>query len=145
MKLRVAEPPDAYRQNPPAVVDASVLAAFLFLEPEAAEAEARVNPCTLFAPNILPLEIANVAMNKLRRGIASTQDLIERLTGFDFACVNLREVPAAEAFALAAHYRLSAYDAAYLWLAGELRAPLLTFDNRLAEAGRDYLAQLPPP
>ncbi|KAF0103218.1 MAG: hypothetical protein FD187_450 [bacterium] len=145
MKLIVAEPPATYRRNPPAVVDSSVLAAFIYLEPEAAEVEARVSPCTLFAPNILPLEIANVAMNKLRRGIASAPELGERLAGFDFACVNLREVPAVEAFALAAHYRLSAYDAAYLWLAGELRAPLLTFDNRLAEVARDYLARLPPP
>jgi len=145
MRLLIAEPPAAYRQNPPAVVDSSVLAAFVYLEPEATEAEARIGPYTLYAPNILPLEIANVAMNKLRRGSADANDLSERLSAFDFACIQLREAPPAEAFALAAHYRLSAYDAAYLWLAGELRAPLLTFDARLSEAGRDYLARLPPP
>lgn len=145
MSVLVAEPPAAYLASRPAVVDSSVLATFIYQEPKAAEAEAALRPYALHAPSILPLEVANVAMNKLRRGIADADVLRERLAAFDFACVNLREVPAAEAFALAAHYRLSAYDAAYLWLAGELRAPLLTFDSRLAEAGRDYLARLPPP
>jgi predicted nucleic acid-binding protein len=32
--------------------------------------------------------------------------------------------------------RLSTYDAAYLWLAASLDAPLATFDRRLGEAAR---------
>lgn len=145
MSLFIAEPSAAYRVSRPAVVDSSVLASFIYQEPKAAEAEAALRPYALYAPAILPLEVANVAMNKLRRGIADAEALGERLAAFDFTCVNLREVPSPDAFALAAQYQLSAYDAAYLWLAGELRAPLLTFDARLAEAGRDYLARLPPP
>jgi predicted nucleic acid-binding protein len=145
MSLFVAEPPAAYRVNRPAVVDSSVVASFIYLEPKAAEAEAALRPYALYAPAILPLEVANVAMNKLRRGIADADALGERLAAFDFACINLREVAPRNAFALAAHYQLTAYDAAYLWLAGGLRAPLLTFDGRLAEAGRDYLGRLPPP
>jgi predicted nucleic acid-binding protein len=46
-------------------------------------------------------------------------------------------------YALAMRYRLSAYDAAYLWLAGSLQAPLATFDAKLAGAARDYLAGTP--
>ena len=42
----------------------------------------------------------------------------------------------------AARYELSAYDAAYLWLAAELRAPLATFDRRLAEATQAHLGTL---
>jgi predicted nucleic acid-binding protein len=45
-------------------------------------------------------------------------------------------------YALAMRYRLSAYDAAYLWLAGALQAPLAT-DAKLAGAARDYLAGTP--
>jgi predicted nucleic acid-binding protein len=39
-------------------------------------------------------------------------------------------------------FELSAYDAAYLWVAGHLRAPIATFDARLAAAAKTYLAQL---
>jgi predicted nucleic acid-binding protein len=36
----------------------------------------------------------------------------------------------------AARYELSASDAAYLWLAAELQAPLATFDQKLAAAAQ---------
>ena len=38
--------------------------------------------------------------------------------------------------------RLSAYDAAYLWLAAELKAPLATFDAKLGKAAQRHLGQL---
>ena len=46
-------------------------------------------------------------------------------------------------YQLAQRYNLSAYDAAYLWLAAELKAPLATFDLKLANAARAHLATLP--
>jgi predicted nucleic acid-binding protein len=45
-----------------------------------------------------------------------------------------------EQFALALRYGLPAHDAAYLWLAGFLQAPLATFDAKLAKAARAYLS-----
>jgi predicted nucleic acid-binding protein len=39
-------------------------------------------------------------------------------------------------------WKLSAYDAAYLWLAVELKAPLATFDTRLGNAARSHLENL---
>ena len=50
-------------------------------------------------------------------------------------------MPLADVTALAAQYGLSAYDAAYLWLAVDLRAPLLTFDQRLARAAQQQLGR----
>lgn len=46
--------------------------------------------------------------------------------------------------ALAQRYKLTAYDAAYLWLAERLEAPLATFDVALARAARDYLEPAAP-
>ena len=44
--------------------------------------------------------------------------------------------------ALARHHQLSAYDAAYLWLAADLKCPLATFDERLADAAQAHLSGL---
>jgi predicted nucleic acid-binding protein len=46
---------------------------------------------------------------------------------------------------IAETYSLSSYDTAYLGVAGHLRAPIATFDARLAAAARSYLAPLPEP
>lgn len=143
MSLFIAEPPPGYRLNPPAVLDSSVLSAFVYQEPNAHIALASMQTYALVAPAILPLEVANVAMNKLRRKLASAEDLGKQLGDFDFSCVSLQPVDALEAFTLAAHYKLSSYDASYLWLAGRLMAPLLSFDQKLLKAAEDYLASLP--
>ncbi len=45
-------------------------------------------------------------------------------------------------FNIATRYGLSGYDAAYLWLAAEMRVPLLTFDAKLAIAAKAYLESL---
>jgi plasmid stability protein len=41
-------------------------------------------------------------------------------------------------------FALTAHGAAYLWMAGHLRAPIVTFDARLAAAAKTYLSQLGP-
>ena len=50
--------------------------------------------------------------------------------------MNLREfeVPIPESVALARRETLTAYDAAYLWLAQELDVELVTFDDTLRRA-----------
>ena len=55
----------------------------------------------------------------------------------------LHRVDIAAQVALAQRYGLSAYDAAYLWLAAELKAPLATYDQKLGAAARLHLASLP--
>ena len=144
MTLLVAESSASYRARLPAVIDSSVLAAFIYRENESDLAQGRMSAHILHAPVILPLEIANTAMNKLRRRSASLEDLADRLAGFDFGTIRLLAVPPSETFSLAARFNLSAYDASYLWLAGELHAPLLTFDKKLGAAATEYLGQLPP-
>ncbi len=140
MTPNVAEPPTpVYGLRPPVVVDASGLVAIVFGEPEAAAIIAELEPYELFAPALLPFELTNAGINKHRRGILEAAEVGARLAAFDFSSLHLLPIEPAAVFLLAQRYRLSAYDASYLWLAGELAAPLYTLDKQLAEAAQDYL------
>jgi len=138
--LHVAEPPAHYRVRQPLVVDCSVLAASVFQENTQELAQHHMLHSELHAPYLLQVELANVALKKLRQGFGeeSRAGLLRALE----IDVDLHRVEVQEVAALANQYRLSAYDASYLWLAGELHAPLATFDEKLAAAAREYLAKL---
>lgn len=138
--LYVAEPRGAWLQRPPLVLDCSVLAAILFAEPAAEQAAAQLADHALYAPTLLPFEVANVAVIKQRKG-ATAEEIATALNDFDEQRIELLPVPPESAVAVAARYGLSAYDAAYLWLAAELQAPLATFERRLAEAARRHLGR----
>lgn len=139
-KVYVAEPPAAYRLRPPLVVDCSLLAAVLFDEPERDEALTRMAGCELFAPHLLDFEIASVALKKSRQGLAE----VAACALADYGTLPLRQrtVDLQGQVALALRYELSTYDAAYLWLAAELKAPLATLDRRLGEAAQRHLPSL---
>ena len=138
--LYVAEPPALYLMRPPLVIDCSALAGIVFQESWQAKAQQSISGRTLHAPNLLPYEITSVTLKKLRRGETHAADgLAEAL---DMA-IELHEINAQEAFELAKRYQLSAYDAAYLWLAAELKCPLATFDEKLATAAQTHLSTLP--
>ncbi|GAA4335785.1 hypothetical protein GCM10023165_12470 [Variovorax defluvii] len=139
--IYVAEPPAAFHLRPPLVVDCSALSAILFDEPERDEALARLIGRSLHAPNLLDHEIANVAIEKRRRDFPA-EALAQALADYAAYDLALHPVDVIGQCELAARYDLSAYDAAYLWLAAELRAPLATFDRRLAEAAQAHLGRL---
>lgn len=137
--LHLAEPPAGYLGRPPIVVDCSVLSAALF-EEEAREAAWRaLAGKTLHAPGLLDSEIASVALKKHRAGapVAMIQSALSRYLEQE---IELHRPDVQGQYALALRFGVSGYDAAYLWLAGFLRAPLATFDSRLAKAARAYLA-----
>jgi len=136
--LYVAEPRGTWLQRRPLVVDCSVMAAFLFAEPAAEQAASQLADHALHAPTLLPYEVANVAATKQRRG-ATAEEIATALTDFAEQRIELLAVPPDGAAAIAGRYGLTAYDAAYLWLAAELQAPLATFDHRLAAAARRHL------
>jgi predicted nucleic acid-binding protein len=140
LPLYVAEPPSAYLLAPPLVADCNMLGALLFQEPEREEAEARIAGRELNAPTLLDYELANVALKKARQGGAElAADALARYAALP---LRLHGVDVAAVVALAARYTLSAYDAAYLWLAAELKAPLATFDRRLGMAAQRHLSAL---
>ena len=139
--LFVAEPPALYLARPALVVDCSVLSAVLFEEAMRDEALQRLAGRTLHAPTLIEHEIASVAMKKLAQGwpVKSVQ---AALADFATHALELQRSDVVVQVELAQRYKLSAYDAAYLWLAAELKAPLATFDAKLGKAAQRHLGAL---
>lgn len=138
--LLVAEPPAQYLVLPPLVVDCSVLAGLLFQEEWERQAGDAIEARTLHAPHLLATELASVALKKHKQGMSDIAG--DGLAAFAQMEITLHEAPPAPVLDLAIRYQLSAYDAAYLWLAAELKAPLATFDAKLGAAAQTHLASL---
>ena len=121
---------------PDRVVDASVIAALVFLESRAEEARDLLREATLFAPVILPYELASVARKKTKELPSRRLDIAEGLR--DALSLGVRLVPVAplELLALALETDLSVYDAAYLQAARQLGCALVTFDAKLERHAR---------
>lgn len=122
------------------VADASLLGAAFF--EEAGTAAARrflLNETHLLAPALLALEITSIATKKVwkdqispevgARAIVETARLV--------SLVETSTSLALHAFDLARTYRYSAYDAAYLALAKDRDAILVTLDARLARRAQE--------
>ena len=134
----VAEPPPQYLVRPPVVIDCSILSAVLFDEAERGDALRLLAGRHLLAPQLLSDEFVNVAVKKMRRGMPEAL-VLRAVAEFSEQAIELRSVDPAQQYALAVRYALSAYDAAYLCLAAELKTPLLTFDARLGAAAHRHL------
>lgn len=137
----VAEPPVQYLARPPVVVDCSALAGIIFEEPWQAQAGEKIRGRSLNAPFLLEIELSSVAIKKHKQGYGTLVD--KGLERFKALNVSLHQIELKEVLALALQYKLSAYDASYLWLAAVLKAPLATFDEKLATAAQVHLASLP--
>ncbi len=135
--LIVAQPRGRYAPRIPLVADCSVLASVLFDEPERDAALAALQRCDLFAPDLVDHELVSVAVKKARLGLEETAR--QGLADLNRLDLTRRAVDAAAQWQLALQFDLSAYDAAYLWLAAEIGAPLATFDSRLGDAARRHL------
>jgi predicted nucleic acid-binding protein len=87
----------------------------------------------LCAPHLLDCEVASVALAKMRQGL-DAGGVRQAMRMHALAELERHPVDAIEVFELASRAKLSAYDAAYLWLARTLGAPLATFDAKLGAA-----------
>lgn len=120
----------------PVVVDASALAALVFGEPDAEKVAGQLTGHRLVAPTLLRYEMASVYVKKLRRypGERSALSKMFRV----HLQLGIEEVqPDMHALVqLAERTGLTAYDAAYLWLAKFINAPVITLDEQLAHAAR---------
>lgn len=118
------------------IADASAIAALVFKEPDFERVAARLAGAELAAPTLLRYEIANVCVKKLKASPHLREGLLAGMASFASLVVDEVDVPVDAVVGLAERHRLSAYDAAYLWLARELDAELVTLDDKLAKAAR---------
>ena len=118
------------------VVDASALAALVFHEPAGEAIRDRLEGATVFAPTLLKYELANTAWKKARRQPADEAKILAALTVTLNGAWGIvwQDVEPADVVLVARAVGLTAYDAAYLWLAGTLGADLVTLDARVIDA-----------
>ena len=122
-----------------AVVDASVAAAW-FLPDEATELTEAALQATatmdIWVPALWLLEIGNMLLSAQRRkriDDAKRRELVSAAAALRLR-VDREPVSMIDLDALAAHHRLTVYDAAYLELALRRRLPLATLDTALLAA-----------
>jgi predicted nucleic acid-binding protein len=118
------------------VVDASAIGAILFGEPEADAVEHRMRGHLLVAPALIGLEVANMCVKRVRRAPERHKEVLAVLDVYARFRIREQEVEHAGVLRLAITNRLTAHDAAYLWLARHLGLPLVTLDARLGEAAQ---------
>ena len=118
------------------VVDASVLAAVTFGEPDAAEWSARLDGAAVFAPKLLQYELLSVARKKCRQLPLRAPEILAALAAAldpEQGIAWLDPDPA-DVLLVANATGLTTYDASYLCLAGMLSADLVTADRTLEAA-----------
>ena len=121
------------------VIDTSALAAVVFAEPEGPEVVTQIQDYDLVAPHLLAFELANVCLTKIRRHPAQRELL---LAGYHMAnrlAIVFMTVDCPEVVLMAEEKALTVYDTAYLWLAKELEADLVTLDKTLARKASQKL------
>ncbi|MBU2602940.1 MAG: type II toxin-antitoxin system VapC family toxin [Actinobacteria bacterium] len=119
-----------------AVVDASVFGALAFNESRSGEAAGLLAGVTPVAPGLVRYEMANIARTKALRDPSSSGLVTRAFRRWLELPVKLVSPEFDGVLSLALAEDLSAYDAAYVYVASALDAPLLTFDMRLASAWR---------
>ena len=116
---------------PAKVVDASVLGALIFKEPQAEEASALLRGAELNAPGLLAYELAHIAQKKSAQSpdqLDTFQEALEAALQMD---IRWRDVRHSAVLRLALETGLTTYDACYLYLSRLLGAELATFDEKL--------------
>jgi predicted nucleic acid-binding protein len=120
------------------VVDASVAA--LWYVPQAGSDDAdRILglEAELFAPDLLPIEVASVLLRHRRHGAMSDGEVASALhrLGRDVSTLRLDDL-LAPAYEIAARHGGSLYDALYIGLAQRLRLPLVSQDETMRRVAR---------
>lgn len=119
---------------PDKVVDASVVGAWCFQEPQVDEAKRIMEGFDLVAPRLLAYELASIARRKAIEHPESVAFWLEGLQvglGLPFIRADFDHT---DAVRLALDRKLTSCDASYLLLSQQMGVPLATFDQRLTRA-----------
>ena len=96
------------------IIDASALAAVMFVEPECDLVAASISGARLFAPTLIYHELTNVCLTKLRRHPEMRFELLSQFELLQSIPIECRSVDPVGVLELAESRKLSAYDASYL-------------------------------
>ena len=116
---------------PDKVIDASALAAIAFAEPGADAVLDAIDGHRLHAPTLVVFELMNVAWKRSKKQPAAAALFLEALEVLEGIGLRFRGIDQREVVKLGLATGLTAYDAAYLWLARVLGMPLVTLDKKL--------------
>jgi len=121
------------------VIDASALAAIVFAEPDGGKVIQEIEDDELVAPTLLPLELGNVCLTKMRRYPTQRELLLSNYQMVERMEIRYIDLNVVSVLLLAEQRGLTAYDAAYLFLSIQLGAALVTLDKPLAKTARKSL------
>jgi len=115
------------------IVDASVAVKWIVAEPLRDEALELVRQNDVVVPDLLPVEVRNALVNRVRRRLATVEEA--RRAASAFRAIPLIVEPSAdrldEAFDLALAFEHPIYDCIYLALAVIRQLTLVTADRRM--------------
>lgn len=116
------------------VVDASVIGAIAFGEPDGHTLVAHLMGESLLAPPLIDYELASIAWKKTRAHPEFAPHIQAALAAAGQLTVRRVPVPPVDLLRLARDTGLTTDDAAYLWVAHAHDAELVTLDRALAAA-----------
>jgi predicted nucleic acid-binding protein len=100
-------------------------------EPERESIIASTQSSALFAPEILPYEIANAISKMARRKLITPKQAQDTLNYSLQIPVSLKSVAIDKSLKIASEYGIYAYDAFFLQAAIENQAPIISLDKQL--------------
>jgi predicted nucleic acid-binding protein len=127
------EPQPSMRRR---VIDTSVVAAIVFDDASGDLQRLSLESRDFVAPSIIRYEFLNVCIKKHRLGKIDGARALDAWREFEEMEISTEYVSFPETLAIATRYRLSGYDAAYLWFAMSQNLELVTLDEQLAKAWR---------
>ena len=117
-------------------MDASAIMAVIADEPNKEKVINLTKNAMILTPDMIHYEIANGLAKMMKKKIIPIESMVILYGYFKKIHIKHIEVDVEKALEIAGKYNLYSYDGCYLELAKRLGLPLLTFDDRMQNAGK---------